>query len=47
MDKFKNLHIIAVTAQARIGDKQRLIASVADGYEARPKNLDSLIIFIK
>jgi two-component system, cell cycle response regulator DivK len=46
MGDFKNLPIIAITAQAMVGDKERCIAAGADGYVAKPVNLDHLMIYI-
>ena len=46
MASFKNLPIIAITAQAMVGDKEKCIAAGADGYVAKPVNLDHLMIYI-
>ncbi len=45
-DNFKNLIIIAITAQAMTGDKERCIAAGADAYVSKPVNIDHLMIFI-
>jgi len=44
--KFKNLSIIAITAQAMIGDKERCILAGADGYVSKPVNIDHLMVYV-
>ena len=44
--KLKNLSIIAITAQAMIGDKERCILAGADGYISKPVNIDHLMIYV-
>ncbi len=39
--------IIAVTAQAMVGDEQRCIAAGADGYVSKPVDVDKLLDLIK
>lgn len=43
---FKNLSIIAITAQAMIGDKERCILAGADGYVSKPVNIDHLMVYV-
>jgi two-component system cell cycle response regulator DivK len=43
--EFKNLPIIAVTAQAMAGDKEKCLESGADGYVSKPVNIDHLLVF--
>lgn len=43
---FKILPIIAITAQAMTGDKERCIAAGADGYISKPVNIDKLMVFV-
>lgn len=45
-DNFKNLAIIAITAQAMTGDKERCITAGADGYISKPVNIDNLMVLI-
>lgn len=45
-DRFKNLIIIAITAQAMTGDKERCITAGADGYISKPVNIDHLMVFL-
>ena len=42
-DSYKDLPIIAVTAQAMQGDEQRCIDAGAWGYISKPVNIDKLI----
>lgn len=44
-EEFKNLPIIAVTAQAMAGDKEKCIEAGANGYISKPINIDHLLIF--
>ena len=47
-DRFgKELPIIAVTAQAMIGDKERCLQAGADGYIPKPVNVDELLVLLK
>ena len=41
-NKWKHLTVIAVTAQAMSGDKQRCLAAGADDYISKPLNIDHL-----
>ncbi len=41
--ELKNIPVIAVTAQAMVGDKERCIEAGAAGYISKPVNVDSLI----
>ncbi|RYY13205.1 MAG: response regulator [Chitinophagaceae bacterium] len=38
--------IIAVTAQAMVGDKERCLAAGADGYVAKPVDVDALMALL-
>lgn len=40
------LPIIAVTAQAMTGDRERCLEAGADGYVSKPVNIDQLMIYI-
>lgn len=52
IDKMKNhpqmsaIPVIAVTAQAMVGDKERCLAAGAVGYVSKPVNVDELLIQI-
>lgn len=41
--KLKDIPVIAVTAQAMVGDKERCLAAGAVGYVSKPINIDELI----
>lgn len=41
-----NIPVIAVTAQAMVGDKERCLAAGAVGYVSKPVNVDELLIQI-
>lgn len=43
----EHLKIIAVTAQAMTGDRQKCIAAGADDYIAKPVNIDRLLELLK
>ena len=43
LPKLKDIPVIAVTAQAMVGDKERCLASGAVGYISKPINIDELI----
>ena len=41
--KMKDIPVIAVTAQAMVGDKERCLEAGAVGYVSKPINIDALI----
>ena len=41
-EKMKNIPVIAVTAQAMTGDKEKCIEAGADGYVSKPINVEEL-----
>ncbi len=43
-DKLKAIPVIAVTAQAMVGDKERCIEAGAKGYVSKPVNVDELVL---
>jgi two-component system cell cycle response regulator DivK len=45
--QLKNKPVIAVTAQAMLGDKERCIEAGADGYISKPINIDELMKQLK
>jgi two-component system cell cycle response regulator DivK len=47
LEEGENIPIIAVTAQAMVGDKERCLAGGADGYIAKPVDVDALLMLLK
>ena len=43
LPKLKNIPVIAVTAQAMVGDKERCLAAGAVGYVSKPINIEELV----
>ena len=41
--RYKNIPVIAVTAQAMVGDRERCIKAGADDYIAKPVNVELLL----
>ena len=44
--ELRNIPVIAVTAQAMVGDKERCINAGAVGYVSKPVNVDNLVKLI-
>ena len=42
-DRYAAVPVIAVTAQAMVGDRERCLQAGADGYVSKPVNIDELI----
>ena len=45
-DIFNEIPVIAITAQAMSGDKEKCMDSGADGYVAKPVDMNQLMIYI-
>jgi len=46
-DLYKDIPVIAVTAQAMVGDRERCLNAGADGYISKPVNIDDLMPLIE
>lgn len=42
-DTYAHIPVIAVTAQAMLGDRERCLKAGADGYVSKPVNIDELL----
>lgn len=47
MPELKHLPVIAVTAQAMVGDRERCISAGASGYISKPVNVEELTSLLK
>ncbi|CAH0180927.1 Polar-differentiation response regulator DivK [Pedobacter sp. Bi27] len=45
--KMQNIPVLAVTAQAMVGDKERCLSAGASGYVSKPINVDELLMQIE
>lgn len=45
--KMQDIPVLAVTAQAMVGDKERCLSAGASGYISKPINVDELLIQIQ
>ncbi|WP_316828327.1 two-component system response regulator [Pedobacter miscanthi] len=45
--KMQNIPVLAVTAQAMVGDKERCLSAGASGYVSKPINVDELLLQIE
>lgn len=43
VEKYKGIPVLAVTAQAMAGDRERCLRAGADGYVSKPVDIDELI----
>ncbi len=42
-EKLKNIPVVAITAQAMTGDREKCLEAGADGYISKPVNIDELM----
>ncbi|MFD2582567.1 two-component system response regulator [Pedobacter vanadiisoli] len=45
--KMRDIPVLAVTAQAMVGDKERCLSAGASGYVSKPINVDELLMQIE
>lgn len=45
-EKMKDIPVIAITAQAMSGDKEKCFEAGADGYVSKPVDIDQLMVYI-
>ena len=45
-DSLRNIPVIAITAQAMTGDKEKCLEAGADGYISKPVNVDELLTLL-
>lgn len=43
----RSIPVVAVTAQAMVGDRERCLAAGANAYVPKPVNVDHLMVFLK
>ncbi|RYD73961.1 MAG: response regulator, partial [Sphingobacteriales bacterium] len=46
-EKMRDIPVLAVTAQAMVGDKERCLTAGASGYVSKPINVDELMFQIQ
>ena len=45
-DSLRNIPVIAITAQAMTGDREKCLEAGADGYISKPVNVDELLTLL-
>ena len=46
-ERYKNIPVVSVTAQAMTGDREKVLATGADDYLAKPVDVDKLLKILK
>jgi len=47
LESIRDIPVVAVTAQAMVGDRERALAAGANAYVPKPVNVDHLMVYLK